>query len=358
MQYGCCLQENKNYDVRSLAHSTKMETRNQQTPLYGIDALQAVSSWLLDMHELSTAIEFDAFPKKALGDLGQFIPHQASFWGGGRITADIPVLHYLYINDIDPATLVAWEAHKNEVSTTTKLLAENAGQAYVFSAAQSPDDPLFARIFGLDGISDILTIFLFDGQHGLYHALSLYRRNGVAFSETERGIFQAVVPHLVRGLRSCHIAHINRLSKSPLISLATKAIVDKEGFLHFAEDRLITSLRTEWPDWRGPMLPLEAWGMLSRTNALRRQFVGRSIVLSLEGSATLLLLSARPKLAVDDLSGREREVAMLFASGLKYKEIAQRLNVSPSTVRCQLNSVYTKLNVNDKGALAEYLKQM
>jgi DNA-binding CsgD family transcriptional regulator len=335
-----------------------MEARDQKTPLYGIDALQAVSNWLLDMHELSTVIEFDTFPKKALVDLGKFIPHQASFWGGGRITEDIPVLHYLYINDIDPATLVAWEAHKNEVSATTKLLAENAGRAYVFSAAESPGDPLFAKIFGTDGISDILTVFLFDDQRGLYHAISLYRRNGVAFSETERGIFQAVAPHLIRGLRNCHIAHINRLSKSPLINLATKAIVDKEGFLHFAEDRLITSLRTEWPDWRGPMLPLEAWGMLSRGDAARRKFVGKRIVLSLEGNATLLLLLARPKLAVDDLSIREREVAVLFASGLKYKEIAQHLNVSPSTIRCQLNSVYTKLNINDKGALAEYLKQL
>lgn len=352
-----CGQRQKLSFIQSGISLRKLETANQPTAFYGIDALQAISGWLLDLHELSTTVEFDAFPRKAIDSLKQFIPHQSSFWGGGHIASDEPVLHYLYLNEVDPVTFVAWKAHKNEVAGTTRLLAENAGRAFTFSAARTPDDPLFRLIFGLDGIRDILSIYLSDEQRGLYHIISLYRNDGIAFSESERGLLQAVARHLIKALRNCHIAHINRLHKSPLVSLTANAIVDMEGILHFAEDRMVASLRTEWPDWHGPWLPHEAWDWLSRVHASRRQFIGRSIVLSLEGNETLRLLSVRPKLALDQLSAREREVARLFASGLKHKEIALHLNVAPSTIRCQLNTVYTKLGINDKGALAEYLSQ-
>lgn len=335
-----------------------MATSDQPAALYSTDVLQAISRWLLNLHELSAAFEPDAFPEKVTESLKTFIPHQASFWGGGRIEpGELPVLHYLYLNELNPASLVAWEAHKKEVSAVTNMLAQNAGRAFAFSAAQTPDDPIFTLIFGPEGIRDILSIYLFDEQRGLYHVISLYRNDGAAFSEEERGLFQAVAPHLIIALRNCHIAHISRLNAPPPDILSSKAIVDMEGVLHFAEDRLIASLRTEWPDWHGPWLPHEIWESLSSCKNKGGHVACKRIVLSLEGSGTLRLLSVRPKFAIDELSAREREVAQLFASGLKYKEIAAHLDLAPSTVRCQLNAVYTKLGINDKGALAEYLKR-
>lgn len=333
-----------------------METRDQVRALYGIEALQTLSGWLLDLDGLCTG-ELDAFPKKVIESLKQFLPHQASFWGGGRMDAGVPILHYLYLNELDPASLVSWEAHKNETASTTNLLATNAGRAFAFSAARTPDDPIFTLIFGPEGISDILSIYLFDEQRGLYHVISLYRRDGVAFSEAERGLLQAAAPHLIRALRVCQIAHVKRASKPLLSGLTARAIVDMEGVLHFAEDRFVSALRTEWPDWHGPWLPVEVRNILSKDQAQAHPFVGRRIVLTPDGNQSLRLLCARPKLAIDELSAREREVARLFASGLKHKEIAAHLHVAPSTIRCQLNTVYTKLGINDKGALAEYLSQ-
>jgi DNA-binding NarL/FixJ family response regulator len=48
------------------------------------------------------------------------------------------------------------------------------------------------------------------------------------------------------------------------------------------------------------------------------------------------------------LSVREKEILLLLAEGLQYKEIADQLYISPHTVRQHLHNVYTKLHVQNK----------
>lgn len=50
----------------------------------------------------------------------------------------------------------------------------------------------------------------------------------------------------------------------------------------------------------------------------------------------------------DILSKREQEVLELLSKGFLYKEIAEKLNISISTVKRHLNSIYTKLQVQNK----------
>ncbi len=324
--------------------------------LYDIDTLQTISDWLFKLPELSTATELADFPRAVMDSLKPLIPHQSAFWGGGRPSTNAAILHYVYLVDLDIASLAAWEQCKEQVDDVVRMLAENQGTAIAFGNKVSPDHPFYTHLYHPFGINDVLSIYLFDAQLGIYHVTSLYRSDGSFFTEAERGIFQAVAHHMISTLRTCQITHIKRLNESPLISLAAKAIVDTEGVIHFAEDRLLAALRSEWPDWQGPWLPADAWDKLSHSEA-PQQFVGERTVLSLEGNETLRLLSARPKLAIDELSKREREVAKLFASGLSNKEIALHLDVSPSTIRNQINTAYEKLGLSDKGALSAYLSQ-
>ena len=58
---------------------------------------------------------------------------------------------------------------------------------------------------------------------------------------------------------------------------------------------------------------------------------------------------------VETLSKREGEVAAAYANGDSYKEIARDLGISPTTVRSHLRTVYGKLNVTSKIALAQAL---
>jgi LuxR family maltose regulon positive regulatory protein len=56
------------------------------------------------------------------------------------------------------------------------------------------------------------------------------------------------------------------------------------------------------------------------------------------------------------LTGREREIAVLAADGLRNNEIAEKLFVSENTVRAHLRSIYQKLDIDRRAKLAGKLK--
>ena len=51
---------------------------------------------------------------------------------------------------------------------------------------------------------------------------------------------------------------------------------------------------------------------------------------------------------VEALSGRENEILQLLAKGLLYKEIAEQLSISTSTVRQHIHHIYEKLHVQNR----------
>jgi DNA-binding CsgD family transcriptional regulator len=73
-----------------------------------------------------------------------------------------------------------------------------------------------------------------------------------------------------------------------------------------------------------------------------------------EGARTPLLSQGA---MAADLTGREREVALLAAGGMTSREISQRLGVSARTVDNQLGRVYAKLGVAGRADLARLLAE-
>jgi DNA-binding NarL/FixJ family response regulator len=51
-----------------------------------------------------------------------------------------------------------------------------------------------------------------------------------------------------------------------------------------------------------------------------------------------------------DLTGREREVLDLIASGARNAEIARRMSIAPKTVANHVSAIFAKLRVVDRGA--------
>lgn len=57
---------------------------------------------------------------------------------------------------------------------------------------------------------------------------------------------------------------------------------------------------------------------------------------------------------ISSLTERERQVISLIAEGLKNRQIAERLFISPTTVTHHLSSIYSKLGVSDRLELVIY----
>ena len=66
----------------------------------------------------------------------------------------------------------------------------------------------------------------------------------------------------------------------------------------------------------------------------------------------------QPTRDVDQLSKREQEILGLLAKGLPYKQIADQLNISSSTVHGHLHNIYGKLHVQSRTeAVVKFLQQ-
>lgn len=54
----------------------------------------------------------------------------------------------------------------------------------------------------------------------------------------------------------------------------------------------------------------------------------------------------------DELSAREKDVLQLIAKGLTNQEIAQRLFISPHTVKNHVSHIYQKIGMDDRTKVA------
>ncbi|HEX3250966.1 MAG TPA: response regulator transcription factor [Pyrinomonadaceae bacterium] len=95
--------------------------------------------------------------------------------------------------------------------------------------------------------------------------------------------------------------------------------------------------------------------------AIRKVYEGEVWLDRLSLGSLLSQLSTRDKASTDpekrkisSLTDRERQVITLIATGLKNKQIAERLFISHTTVAHHLSSIYSKLGVSDRLELVVY----
>ncbi len=76
-------------------------------------------------------------------------------------------------------------------------------------------------------------------------------------------------------------------------------------------------------------------------------------------SALILELPAKEsdnEIELQKLTSRERDVALLLKDGDSYKIVAQKLDITPRTVKAHAGQIYTKLDLKDRLGLALLLR--
>lgn len=61
---------------------------------------------------------------------------------------------------------------------------------------------------------------------------------------------------------------------------------------------------------------------------------------------------------LENLTNKEKDLSLFVAQGLSNKKIAEKLNISESTVKVHIRSIFSKLNVKDRLSLALLVKKL
>ncbi|HET7759821.1 MAG TPA: helix-turn-helix transcriptional regulator [Gaiellaceae bacterium] len=187
-------------------------------------------------------------------------------------------------------------------------------------------------------------------------ALFVFDRH-TEFRERDRAVLESLSPHLVR----LHRAHETRRRLDVALACHESSgtavvLLGGDGRVAFAT-AAARSLIRRWFGANGsvPPEPLSSW-------IAERRRGGAAPMRLQNGERTLVIEYADDALVLDErrrlprLTRREREVLELVGEGHSNAEIAERLWISPGTVRKHLDNVYAKLGVHTRTAAAAFLR--
>jgi DNA-binding CsgD family transcriptional regulator len=316
-------------------------------------SLQAVNELIVGLYRFGRSVPLDRFQPWALERLREVVDFDSALW---RTSGDLPAgkdsIH-LYRQTralIDEYLQEGW--HQRDFLRARCAASPGAALRItdVVSAGAWQRMPMYRRFARRYGIEWALSTHHVEPILALRSVVSLWRAERARpFSEEDRRRLQLLTPHLVESMhlnRTWHFAAAVR----PTAHGSAMAVCGGDGKLHDCSPGFSQLVRAEWPDWAGTTMPTAVVARLGQG-----RFEGRRIDIDCQALGDLWLLTLRAGGAAKQLGGREFQAASLYAQGLTYRAIAQRLGVAPSTVRNQLRSSFAKLGVSSKVELARRL---
>lgn len=312
-----------------------------------------LSQLLLRLYRLSHECPMHAFQDAALSLLRESLPFDSSMWGTATSTERGIDIHTIHLHN-QPAEMLASYEEVKHLDTAAQALSQRPTHTLGFNARewfnQREQTALLDHGRRFDQANFMITSD-FDARTRFVHWVTLFRADEAARCQThETALLALLAPHMAQALTLNRIAHLDRMEGTA--APHGSAICDVRGVIYHADAPFRERLQAEWHGWRGNRLPDALLQTFQGGHTLHR---GAGVVVTQRQEQGLLFLQARQRLQVDELSERERLVAGLMASGQNHKEIAQKLQRSPATVRNQIRSVYAKLQVSNVAGLIKAL---
>lgn len=320
-------------------------------PGHGTDVSddEALSASLLALYRAAWQSDIGAFQSAALCHLQQHVSFDGSVWGAG-IHGEA-TLNHAHVWQVD-AGILEWINADPQHNIVPRRCAAALGVAQVFDGELLRSNPPAAWLLERYGFEQLMCIVTVDPVSRLLGSLGLLRRQAQPpFGERDCRWLGLLMPHLQEMLNLSRLTQLHESRGRRLPEQERMAVTDARGVLHIMEPGFASMMREVWPDWVGPRLPA---GLLAGVEPCLAQ---GPLQICIEGVAEKLLVRLRRRSPADRLSPQERAVATAYAHGQSHKEVARALGLAPATVRHHLRSIYAKLGVDDKAALAQRLGQ-
>jgi len=320
--------------------------------------LEALSKLILELYRAARETPVEEFQELALSLLKSQIPFRTAMWGEGETTSGGLVLNSVHLHNEPQEILHGWASLHRHDHLTDEVLADPK-RAKICHAPQTHRDAQdvldFAQRYGhlnILAIADMSRSPLDGHLHG--GVVGLYRADKCAhFGQADQRFLEDVMPHLAEALAINRLLGTGQMAGSG--SSGARALARMDGTLYHCGKKFAELLREIWPELKNGRLPA---GLMAELVPDREVMLpGRSIAVTATAVGSLLMLSIRRVSPLTKLTQRELMVARLFGQGESHKEIAQRLDISPATVRNFLSAAYRKLDINDKAELAALIRE-
>lgn len=315
--------------------------------------LSLFSQTLLRIYGLAQSETVERFQDAALGVIQEIVPFSSSMWGSATMTDAGIDIHTLHLHNTSMRMIEEYETVKHLDQFAQEVVSKSTHTIrFSAAAAQSPEYRAFLVKHGHH--HGLITQSIHE-QTRFVQWLSLYRNDPQSeCSQEEVLLLSTLFPHLMQALTINRKVHVEQLLGSDCRARWSVAIADQYGFLYYADPDFLKILRQDHAvndDERLPETVVTA--ILQSVTELK----GSHSVISCSREKDLLFLKTRNKVLADELNQREYIIAKMLASGLSLKDIANKLNRSPDTIRSHGKSIYKKLGTNKVTQLSTLLLQ-
>jgi DNA-binding CsgD family transcriptional regulator len=317
---------------------------------FGRPVLEAFSAQLLALDRLGMAVSPSRLMSEGLAGLRSLVSFDACWWGecSGGIDGLAPRNWLSGCIGLSADFAREW----NRIAASDGFARESMDRLDAVVCRSGCVDPVpaveaFARRHDLYHVIAITRAL---PGSGLMHFISLYRRKASRpFEPVHHSLLEQFSAHLMQRW-SARIATM--VGAGGPSAGDSHALLDRNGEFVYLGARLAHLLHERVPLWEGTQLPPDLREALRQVPGVCRLGNRRLVI---QACGELQLISLAPRRHATLLPPRQMSVAMLYADGRSYKEIARETGLSPASVRTYLREIYVRLGVSDKVALSRAL---
>ncbi|MEK8033992.1 LuxR C-terminal-related transcriptional regulator [Ideonella sp. DXS29W] len=315
------------------------------------ESFVAFSEGLQALDRLAPAVSPARLMSEGLTALRQVVPFDAAWWGecSGGMDGLAPRSWLSGRINLSAEFSREWNAisHRDRFARSSMQQLDTV----VIEVGYADPEPAVEAFARRHDLYHVMAITRLLPGSGLLHYICLYRQQcSPPYNAVQSLLFQQFTAHLMRrwGARVATLI----ASEGTATGADDHALLDAGGEFVYVGARMALLLKEHAPSWEGSRLPAPLAGAFAQgAGALK---LGRRRLVS-QACGELTLLSIQPQHRGPVLPPREMGVAVLYAEGRSYKEIALQTGLAPATVRTYLREAYLRLGVSDKVALGRAL---
>lgn len=315
------------------------------------DSLKLFSSFISEVNDRACVSDAESLARWAVSDLSQKIGFDCAWYGWAQLKPEGVEIHANSTFNLPSKYYATW-CEISEHDLLAANILENPGKAASYdrySGVQNEGMVSLSDTFGLQKMATAMHSR--PGRVASFY-ISGYRSGKIAraLSPEELDFLQCSVDQLSSAMK-LSVTEMSGNGHKNAVSI----FVNEDGIGILGLQNLRDKFGNFWPDWDGNRLPKYLRKLMDQPG--QHVLVDHNLVVTCEAppglnEMGLRKFSLRPLTLFDMLTKREREVARVLAAGKSHKQAARLLGVAPATIRNQTQSIYSKLQVDNRSNLA------